>query len=37
MVVGPGHAGVVEEGGGTGLTGLGKDDIFCGRVEKRRT
>ena len=32
LVVGPGHAGVVEEGGGEGLTRVGDDEIFGGRV-----
>lgn len=31
-MVGPGHAGVVEEGGGEGLTGVGKDEIFWGGI-----
>ncbi len=35
MVVGPGHAGVIEEGGGVGLTGVVKEEIFCLRVEGR--
>ena len=32
LVVGPGHAGVVEEGGSLGLTRVGDDDVFCGGV-----
>ena len=35
LVVGPGHAGVVEEGGEVGLAGVGEDEIFCGGVEGR--
>lgn len=30
LVVGPGHAGVVEEGGEKRLAGVGEDEIFCG-------
>lgn len=35
LVVGPGHAGVVEEGGGVRLAGVGYDEIFGGRTEGR--
>lgn len=33
LVVGPGHAGVVEEGGGVGLTGVREDQIVGGNAE----
>ena len=33
LVVGPGHAGVVEEGGRVRLACVGEDEIFGGRVE----
>lgn len=29
LVVGPGHAGMVKEGGSVGLAGVGDDEIFC--------
>lgn len=32
LVVGPSHAGVVEEGGGVGLAGVREDEILCGGV-----
>ena len=32
LVIGPGHAGVVEEGGGLGLTRVGDDDVFRGGI-----
>lgn len=31
-MVGPGHAGVVKEGGGVGLTGVLEDEVFRGGV-----
>ena len=36
-MVGPGHAGVVEKGGGVGLTRVGEDEIFCGGIEVGRS
>ena len=37
LVVGPGHAGVVEEGGGLGLTGVGNDNVLCSGVFEWRS
>ena len=36
-MIGPGHAGVVKQGGGVGLTRVGEDEIFCGGIEVRRS
>ena len=36
-MVGPGHAGVVKERGGVGLTRVGEDEILCGGIEVGRS
>lgn len=36
-MVGPGHAGVVEERGGVGLTGVREDDVFGGGAGELRS